>query len=65
MRTTLLTDGIKTHVTPEMKSDFELLAASRGVRPSILQREAFTNHIKANSRKLKRLRSRAAASPKN
>lgn len=64
MRATLLTDDIKTHVTPEMKSGFELLAAARGVRPSIVQREAFTNHIKANSRKLARLRSRLSAATK-
>lgn len=41
-----------------MKSDFELLAVSRGVKAAVVQREAFANHIKANGRKLKRLRAK-------
>lgn len=58
MSTTTLTADIKTHVTPSMKSDFELLAVSRGVKAAVVQREAFANHIKANGRKLKRLRAK-------
>ena len=56
MNDTTFTANIKTHVTPAMKADFALLAAARGVKRAVIQRQAFMEYLAANARTIQKLR---------
>jgi hypothetical protein len=61
MKEMTFSESIKTNVTPETKTAFQLLAHARGVKPSTIQREAFSKHIKNNAPIIRRLRARKIA----